>query len=304
MIKIKEVRFAGWSQCLELSNDVVELVVTTEVGPRILHFGWKNQNDKLFYIDSETKGVTGGKHFKLYGGHRFWHGPEVKPRTYVPDNSTIAHEWDGKVLRLIPAVEELTGLQKIVEIRLHETDPSVSVSHQLVNHGQWEITAAPWALTVLAPGGTAIIPQEPFVPFPKALLPARPLVLWQYTDMSDPRFKWAARYVALAQDPSRNDQLKFGVRNSVGWGCYILGSNAFVKKAVLKPDAEYPDFGCNWEVFTDANFLELETLGPLAPLKAGETVSHEEEWALSKLTPGVSIDEAYQHVRDLSFVTA
>src|SRR5690606_13507753 len=110
----------------------------------------------------------------------------------------------------------------IIEIRLHPAEPRVTLNHILVNHGPWEITAAPWALTVLAAGGTALIPQEPFIPFPDALLPARPLVLWQYTDMADARFGWQSRYISLRQDSGCTAPQKFGVRNSTGWGCYRL----------------------------------------------------------------------------------
>ena len=304
MLNLKKVNFAGWSHCLQLSNDTVEMIVTTDVGPRILHFGWKGQNEKLFYIDPSTEGQTGGDKWHNYGGHRFWHGPEQKPRSYVPDNSPVAHDWDGVTLRLVPDVEQLTGLQKIMEIRLHESLPSATISHKLINHGPWAVSAAPWALTVLAPGGTAILPQEPFVPFPDALLPARPLVLWQYTDMADPRFKWQSRFTALTQNPSRSEQLKFGVRSSVGWGCYVLGSTVFIKGTTLIPDATYPDFDCNWQAFTDKNFLELETLGPLAPIaEFGGSVEHEEEWSLARINPDMDLEAIYQHVQDLNAVT-
>src|SRR5690606_25812228 len=116
MITLEKVSFAGWPNCLKLSNSAVELIVTTDVGPRILHFGWQGQQNKLFFIDPETTGLTGGDEWHAFGGHRFWHAPEIKPRTYVPDNSPVAHDWNGKTLRLVPDVEELTGLQKILEI--------------------------------------------------------------------------------------------------------------------------------------------------------------------------------------------
>jgi hypothetical protein len=44
--------------------------------------------------------------------------------------------------------------------------------------------------------------------------------------------------------------------------------------------ATYPDFGCNFEVFTNREFLELATLGPKAVLNPGEQVTHEESWQL------------------------
>jgi hypothetical protein len=44
---------------------------------------------------------------------------------------------------------------------------------------------------------------------------------------------------------------------------YWLGETLFVKRYAYDPTAEYPDMGCNTEVFTNADMLELETLSPL-----------------------------------------
>lgn len=305
MIKLEKVTFADWPNCLKLSNGTVELIATTDVGPRILHFGWQDQKDSIFYLDPKTTGQTGGDEWLPYGGHRFWHSPEIKPRTYVPDNSTIAHDWDGETLRLIPDVEQLTGLQKIIEITMHEGSAAVTLNHKLVNHGPWDVTAAPWALTVLAAGGTALIPQEPFVPFPDALLPARPLVLWQYVNMADPRFTWAERFVAMRQDSTKKNPLKIGVRSTPSWGAYVRGETAFVKSSTLDPDATYPDFGCNWETYTDSDMLELESLGPLATIAAqGGTAEHKEDWTLMRLSNPGDLEQAFQQVQDLTAVPA
>jgi hypothetical protein len=37
--------------------------------------------------------------------------------------------------------------------------------------------------------------------------------------------------------------------------------------------------GCTFETFTNADFLELETLGPLTTLASGQSVSHIERWS-------------------------
>jgi hypothetical protein len=44
--------------------------------------------------------------------------------------------------------------------------------------------------------------------------------------------------------------------------------------------ATYPDFGSSVEVFTNAQMLELETLGPLTQLPPGESLSYVERWFL------------------------
>ena len=38
--------------------------------------------------------------------------------------------------------------------------------------------------------------------------------------------------------------------------------------------------GCSFETFTNNEFLEIETLGPMTKLLPGETVEHTEHWAL------------------------
>ena len=45
---------------------------------------------------------------------------------------------------------------------------------------------------------------------------------------------------------------------------------------------DYPDFGCSFEMYTDNKFLEMETLGPLATLGQGQSVTHTEHWSLEK----------------------
>ena len=75
----------GWPHCLRLSNAEVELIIATDIGIRILHFGFIGGKN-IFYLSPEDLGKTGGDHWRIYGGHRLWHAPEAIPRTYSPDN--------------------------------------------------------------------------------------------------------------------------------------------------------------------------------------------------------------------------
>ena len=76
-----------------------------------------------------------------------------------------------------------------------------------------------------------------------------------------------------------------GIFNPWGWGAYFVGGTMFVKRAPVIKGAVYPDFGCNFEVFTNREFLELETLGPKIVLEPGEQVTHEESWQLFANVP-------------------
>jgi hypothetical protein len=264
-----------------LSNGSVELIATTDVGPRILHLGFAG-GQNLFHVDDDTLGLTGGPDWHSFGGHRLWHAPEVFPRTYAPDNDAIDHDWNGTSLTLRRA-DAANRVSLEIELTLDPVAPRVAVRHRIGNTGPWAIELAPWSISVMAPGGRAVLPQEPFTPHPDSLLPARPVVLWSYTDMSDPRWTWGCRAIELRQDEHAGSPQKAGLLNSRGWAAYVLGRDAMIVRFTPESDARYPDFGCNTEVFTNQAMLELEILGPLRRLDPGEHVDLQVAWELQRL---------------------
>jgi hypothetical protein len=291
--------YGGWPNCQLLTNGSIEVVATTDVGPRIIRCGFAGEPNVFFNPKSDL-GTTGGDTWKPYGGHRLWHAPETKPRTYAPDNDPIQHHFDGGVLTLTQPVEASTGIQKEMVVRLHADNDVVEINHRLTNRNLWEIKTAAWCLSVMAGGGRAIFPHEPFIPFPDKLTPARPLVLWNYTNMADPRFTWGKRSIQLHQDANAPDCQKFGLMNTPGWGAYENNGVVFLKSIEYKPDAEYADYGCNWEVYTNKVMLEMETLSPLQPIAPGETLEHMERWTVARMRLSSSEVETLQQLEQLA----
>lgn len=280
------VPYGGWPNCIRLSNGTVELVATTDVGPRVIRFGFVG-GQNFFAEYKGMMGKTGGKDWRIYGGHRLWHAPEAMPRTYCPDNGPVDYSWDGKTLKLVQPVESTTGIQKEIELTLAPLENRVEVLHRLINRNPWEVKLAPWALSVMAQNGRAIFPQEPYRAHEDYLLPARPLVLWYYTDMSDPRWTWGKKYIQLRQNPKAKTPQKVGLLNRQGWAAYVLNDQVFLKRFPFTEDAPYVDMGCNCETFTNADMLEIESLGPLTKLAPDSgTVEHVEYWYLFKAKVG------------------
>jgi hypothetical protein len=276
---MERIAYKGWKDCCRLANDRVELVVTTEVGPRIIRFGFIGRDNEFREFEA-TLGKTGGGEWRIYGGHRLWHAPEAEPRTYAPDNDPVEVEKHKHFTRFIQPVEASTGIQKELDVDLSETDAHVEIIHRLRNTNLWTVELAPWALSVMAPGGRAILPLPPRGPHPKHLLPTNTLTLWAYTDMSDPRWKWGERYILLRQDPRAAVPQKIGAMITDGWAAYARAGHLFLKKFNVATSAVYPDHGCSVEIFTNADMLELETLGPLIRLQPGGVVEHVEHWFL------------------------
>lgn len=172
------------------------------------------------------------------------------------------------------------GIAKELHVALDSVGTGVTVTHRLINNREAAMRVAPWALTIMKGGGTAIIPQEPYRAHADDFLPVRPLALWGYTDLSDPRWTFSSRYIRLHCDSRRADPQKIGALNKQEWCGYFSDGQLFVKRFPHVADASYPDFQSNNEVFTAGDFIELESLGPLKTIEPGGSCEHEERWSL------------------------
>jgi len=277
---IENVKGFGQPNCLKLSNGRVELIATTDIGPRILRYGFPGQDNILGECPEAAVQTPLGE-WKPRGGHRLWTAPEAIPRSYVPDNSPIEFETEGDdTIHLSQPVEAPTGIRKEMILTLDRSGTRVTVRHRITNENLWAIEVAPWALTIMNGGGAVVLPQEPFRSHDEYLLPARPMVLWHYTDLSDPRFTLGTKYLRLRTDAARDEPQKIGIANKQGWAAYLRKRTLFVKQFDYQEGAAYPDDGCNCESYTAASFIELETLAPLHQLEPGEPAEHVEVWHL------------------------
>jgi hypothetical protein len=284
----EKYRFGGWENCVRMTDGDIELVATTDVGPRIIRFGFIG-GQNIFREVKKDLGKTGGDAWRMYGGHRLWHGPEANPRSYFPDNQPVDYKIENSTLKLSQRVEAATGMQKQIDVTL-TGDNSVKIVHRIINHNIWDISFAVWSITVMGLNGRAIIPQEPFQSWEDKLTPVRPMVLWGYTDMSDPRWIWGKKYIQLCQDPTNPTRQKIGLLNTLGWTAYVLNGEVFIKNYDYDPSASYIDFGVNTEIYTDPDILEIESLGAYNSVHPDDYVEHTERWKLFRAE--VSKDES------------
>jgi hypothetical protein len=289
-MSFEKVEYKGWKNCYRIANDNIELVITSDIGPRIMRLAIPGGTNELFENES-LAGKTGGEKWASYGGHRFWHAPEDIVRTYAPDNRPVTVEdLNGKV-RFIQSVEPTTGIQKEIDIVLDPKEARATIIHRMWNRNLWAVELAPWALSVMAGGGEAILPLPPRCSHDENMLPVNTMSMWGYTDMSDSRYTWGRRFILVRHDGSKQTAQKFGLYAPDGWIAYARDNRLFVKIVACQEGANYPDMGCNLETYTDSNMLEVETLGPLVTLAPGQKVEHWEQWLLFKGVPMPKNDE-------------
>jgi len=269
------VQFEGWS-CARIVSGDTEALVTLDVGPRVIRYGFIG-GPNFMHVAPETKGQKGGDEYRSYGGHRLWIAPEDWKKTYVPENDPVeAREEKGEYVFL--SKPDQWCIQKEIRIATRPQLGGLALTHRIHNRSAYEVELAPWCLTVMGVGGVCLFPQAPFVPHSEDFLPARPLVLWGYTNMQDPRWTWGRRVVRLRQDslPSQ----KVGAQVSQGYAGYANHGSLFLKRFPFEKGADYPDFGCNFETFTREDMLEVESVGPMTRVASGGYAELREAWYL------------------------
>jgi hypothetical protein len=271
---MESLSYGGWN-CARIVSGDIEAIVTLDVGPRVIRLGFVGGPNE-FYENPKDAGKAGGDEYRSYGGHRLWIAPEDEIRTLQPENDPVevGKEADWLLFRSHP---DRYSLQK--EIRIRPCPKGFELDHRIYNRGAYSVELAPWALSVMAAGGVCIFPHAPFQPHSENFLPVRPLVLWSYTDMADPRWTWGSRVVRLRHSSDGGPQ-KVGTCLAPGLVAYCNHEHTFVKAFPHQPDKTYPDMGCNFETFTRHDMLEVESLGPLQTLDRGHFVSHTERWML------------------------
>ncbi len=262
---------------IELGNQYFQLDCLAEGGPRVVRLipAWLGENILAEVPDAIARGPLGAYHF--LGGHRLWVAPESLDKTYVPDDSGLTARKLSDGVKLEGHVEPETGIRKSISIHISTTRPFVMLKHRLVNHGRKAVRVAPWALTMMRSKSVAILPQQLGNVDKDGLLPNRNFSLWSYSRWDDPRLKLGDEFIKI-KATSNKQPFKIGYFNPYGWLGYVFDDTLFIKRFSVRREEQYPDLGCNSEVYTNDRFIELESLGPLTDLKPGEEVVHTESW--------------------------
>ena len=289
-LHVEEIQVQG-HPCLALDLGGPRVVITTDVGPRILSVTLPDGTGDGLLASLPDLHIDrpGWPRFQLHGGHRLWAGPELPETTYLPDNGPIAVERtsDGVACSYL---ERVTGLRRTV--RVTPTADSVVVDHVLTNEGASSMEVAPWAITMCTPGGEAWVPRYMGPADRDGVLPNGSLVTWPYTRLADERLVMDDPVIRLRAIAGATSPCKIGMPGRAGWIGYRRGGSVLVKRATYIEGATYPDLGASLQCYSGGDFIEIETLGPLVTLASGASIDHQETWSLHAVDPALDTDDA------------
>src|SRR4051812_11476241 len=128
-------------------------------GPRIVRLGVAGSDRNLLAETPDDGWDTPLGRYELFGGHRLWFAPGGPKLVAVPDSSGLRLTERSRGVELEGAPEPTTGLVRSISIEMNADAPQVELCHRLANRGSQPIELAPWSITQLPLGGTAVLQQ-------------------------------------------------------------------------------------------------------------------------------------------------
>lgn len=247
-----------------------ELEIASAFGPRIISLRLGDGPELLAKLDRENAITYDGGRYEFRGGHRLWAAPEDPPVTYASDDHECEIERANGTVT-VTAPPDGAGVTKSLEISADGR--SLIVEHRLTS--ETVLRVAPWGITQLPLGGTAIVPFEADDSAP---LPNRYLVCWPYTSLEDRRLTLGDEAVEVSAVDGR--QLKLGVGPAPGRLGYFQDGTLFMKEIEPAGDQEVPDFGAVGQVYVGRGFCELESVGGLTDLSQDGQATLRERWTV------------------------
>jgi hypothetical protein len=286
-IRISRAEYRGWPGAIRLTNGVVEAIVVPAVG-RVMQFRFAGEDAGPFWENPAVDGHRAGKDsegWANYGGDKVWPAPQAAwpkiagsgwPPPAGFDGRPAQAEVGGGDVTLVFPPDEAYGLQVRRRIALVPGAPVMRITTTFAKTAGAPVEAGIWTITQLRD------PLAIQAPLPAGATAAAAVSLGGY---AAPVMQTTPGRLTLARDPAANH--KIGLR--AGTLIWVGRTTTLRLEMAVVAGATYPDHDSAAEVYTNADplpYVELELLGPLATMKAGDRIEQTVTYTLGR--PGGS----------------
>jgi hypothetical protein len=296
-ISIKRTSHRGWRDAVVMSNGKVNVVIVPAIG-RVMQFGFEGE-ESVFWENPDLggqpalKGDWASTDWVNLGGDKSWPAPEAewskftgrkgwRPPAAFDGLPSTAEIVDGVVV-MTSQVDASYGIR--VERRVHLDPGTTTMTIQTIYH---RVSGEParigvWVITQLREPAGVFAPVPLDSKFPRGFT-----LLGEDTP---PSLRSENGLVSLLRDPK--SAFKIGLD---GGSLLWVGTRHMLRiDSERQSGAEYPDKGSSTEIYTNPDplrYVELETLGPLEYLKAGERIERSNTYTLLPRTRATPDEEA------------
>lgn len=308
-VRLYQTNYRGWRNAFRLSNGIVEIVVVPAIG-RIMAYQFAGQpqtnvlwnNPALLgkplpyaapYPPRATSWVN-------YGGDKLWPAPQSDwpqaqrqtgnwPPDPQMDYGPYAVSRIPNGLRLTSPLSDNRGIRTIRDIVLRPGSARVSLreTFQAPAPVGGNVSGPPillplslWNIAQARPDATVFVPLRQGSHFAQG---------YAALDGKLGASNWQVSDGMLSVVIPKGDGDKAGVDAPVGWiGAWYGGSVLFTEQYALGASGAYPDQNTPLQVWSQSgteSYLEMEALGPLSPIGAGQRQTRTLFWNLRRLSP-------------------
>lgn len=307
MHPIEEIDFNGWKG-LKLSLNPIELIITPEVGGRVISltldgietfFTLPDLHGKNFSLKHpHQKEDLGWLH---YGGYKTWLAPQDNWNQKLPffdlDSGPYSYQIKQNSVELTSPVCRETGIQLGRTVTLTDKH-QVIVEQSMTNRTEEDVCWGLWDVTQVKGPGKALFPLHRNSKFDGNIKGYEDEGL-SLKNMND-HLLIQDELAILNCDQKEN--FKYGSDSDEGWICALLDASpdqwlVYLKTFEADAHSDYPH-ECVSEVFDSGShpYFELEVHSPLQILKPNETYSLHETWTLGWLPKSKSYQEIRQWI--------
>ena len=255
---VRVIPYAGWKNCIHITNTVFEAVITADVGPRIVRFS-RVGGPNMLWLDEFTAGQTEEtKTWRAYGGHSF--DTIVDGDLYLPpENEPLEYELTADGVKFHDV--QKNGVTKTIAIRMCRRG-GLEIKETITNAGTEPCVVTVNGNTLLQGGGVAAMPLKE----DDAVL----------CGTVCPEIERGEELALIEHDESEPNGFKLYFGLDELWCGYFAKGNLFI---MTSPKQEEPYAnGINLSLEASARRFRMSTYSPEKVLQPGESVLHTEVW--------------------------
>lgn len=280
--EIKQLTLANYGKCVSIDNGTVKLIISIDVGPKIIFWGYSNGKNILhvpYEIDEDAKNlnsqISTGISLKRYG-HNLMLEYENGTSEFLSSGSAV-YSLLPEGVRFSYTIPEL-GINVNLEIITQNSTDSIMIIHSIENTNIEAQNFSICSSTCVAPSGTLLVPQNTENTHNS---PNRVLSLWKKSSIKDPRLSIFNKFICFNNMKNADaPPLKLGLNNTNAWATYTKEGNTFLKHYLHNKDAKYLNFGSSFIIDSKKDTLTLKVLSPIYNVQQNEIAKMVEYWSL------------------------
>ena len=283
---VMRIDYQGWPDSIVLSNGVVEAVIVPAIG-RVMQLRFAGEQEGPFWENDKLRGTkpdADSTEWANFGGDKAWpapqaNWPQIISRGWPPpagfDGMPMEAVVEGAAVILVSPVDPGFGIRVRRRIELQPGLPVMTTTTRYEKISGPPVEVGVWVITQV---------KDPVAVF--AILPETAHSGAGYVRQSDElpaHFKLEDNLMALTRDPKKNHKI-VTMAGTLVW----VGRTELLRiDSALVPGGKYPDDGSSAEIYTNLDplaYVELELLGPLAPMVVGDKIERLSTYTLKHRT--------------------